>query len=509
MDVNDHSDDIGQARQPTQVTYEKDTALEHTQQLRNNKISHNRYYMGLLSVLLSTSVLANHESEPSGVALVGNLQSELGCSGNWQPDCPATELIQEGEVWLASFLLPAGNWEYKVALNDTWDESYGNNGNNIAFTLLEETTVTFSYNQENHQVSDNAPLVITQPNSATLVGDLQDELGCTSDWQPDCLNTGLSLEDEDLVWQKTVSLAAGEYEYKVALNGSWDENYGANALANGANISLLLADDAEVKFYYDHQSHWITSNQTSVIATIPGNFQAQLGCSGDWQPDCLKTWLKDEDGDGIYTFSTTGLVAGTYEAKVVINESWDENYGQNGQANGANISFTVQSDNELVTFVYDSVSHELSVGEKAFDGNVSKAKAYWLTQDTLAWDIEGAQRVELHYSEDANLSVTPEGLTGGEIIELTQNGMVSGAVADKFRHLTGIATYKLSPESLVKVPEILKSQFALYAVGADDKPLAATGIQAPGVLDDMFAFDGRLGIQIADDDINLSPRHNQ
>ena len=33
------------------------------------------------------------------------------------------------------------------------------------------------------------------------------------------------------------------------------------------------------------------------------------------------------DGDGIYSFETTALPQGSYEAKVAINESWDENYG--------------------------------------------------------------------------------------------------------------------------------------------------------------------------------------
>ena len=36
-------------------------------------------------------------------------------------------------------------------------------------------------------------------------------------------------------------------------------------------------------------------------------------------------------------FETTALPAGNYEGKVAINESWDENYGQGGVQNGANI----------------------------------------------------------------------------------------------------------------------------------------------------------------------------
>ena len=76
-----------------------------------------------------------------------------------------------------------------------------------------------------------------------------------------------------------------------------------------------------------------------VIAVAPGDFQSELGCSGDWQPDCLRSWLQDPDGDGIYAFSTKTLPAGNYEGKVAINEGWDENYGQGGVPGGANIPF--------------------------------------------------------------------------------------------------------------------------------------------------------------------------
>jgi hypothetical protein len=90
-------------------------------------------------------------------------------------------------------------------------------------------------------------------------------------------------------------------EYKAALNDSWAENYGLNAQPNGANIPLNLAAPTSVKFYYDHKSHWVTDN-VNRIATAPGSYQSEIGCSGDWQPDCLRSWLQDPDGDGIYTF---------------------------------------------------------------------------------------------------------------------------------------------------------------------------------------------------------------
>ena len=111
---------------------------------------------------------------------------------------------------------------------------------------------------------------------------------------------------------------------------------------------------ASVKFYYDHKTHWATDNKSSVIAVAAGSFQSELGCPGDWEPDCLRSWLEDPDGDGIYTFETTALPAGSYETKVAINESWDENYGPGGAPDGANIPFTVPVDNAKVTFTYDA-----------------------------------------------------------------------------------------------------------------------------------------------------------
>ena len=113
------------------------------------------------------------------------------------------------------------------------------------------------------------------------------------------------------------------YEYKAALNDSWDENYGLHAQLNGSNIPLNLASGGSVKFYYDHKSHWATDNHGSVIAVAPGSFQSELGCPGDWDPTCLRSWLEDPDGDGIYTFETTALPHGSYETKVALDEDWD------------------------------------------------------------------------------------------------------------------------------------------------------------------------------------------
>jgi hypothetical protein len=199
------------------------------------------------------------------------------------------------------------------------------------------------------------------PTAATAAGSFQDELGCPGDWQPDCAATHLDFDAEDEVWQKVFNVPAGNWEYKLPLNDSWDENYGQDATPNGPNIALSLGTVADVKFYYDHETHWVTDNVNSVIATAVGSFQDELGCPGDWQPDCLRSWLQDPDGDGIYTFTTDQIPAGSYEAKVAHDESWDISYGAGGTQNGDNIPFSVP-ENATLLFAYDSVSHILLIG---------------------------------------------------------------------------------------------------------------------------------------------------
>ncbi len=197
------------------------------------------------------------------------------------------------------------------------------------------------------------------PASVAIVGDLQSELSCPGDWQPDCISTELTYDGNDEIWQATFNVPAGFWLYKAALNDSWDENYGAGAVPNGDNIGLNLGAADDVKFYYDHETHWVTDNVNSRIATAAGSFQSELGCPGDWAPDCLRSWLQDPDGDGTYTFTTSALPEGSYEFKVAINEEWTESYGAGG--GGDNIPFTVPSLGSQVTISFVSATNNPSV----------------------------------------------------------------------------------------------------------------------------------------------------
>ncbi len=229
-----------------------------------------------------------------------------------------------------------------------------------------------------------AAAALAAPASVTIAGDLQSEIGCGGDWDPACAATHLAYDATDDVWQGTFSVPAGNWQYKAAIDDSWAVNYGLHAVQGGDNIPLTLAGPAGVKFYYDDKTHWVTDNQGSIIATVPGDFQAQLGCPADWDPACLRSWLEDPGGSGTYSFTTTALLAGSYHAKVAINESMTENYGQGGAPGGANIAFTVPTDHAKVQFAYDPSSHVLTIlSGAAHDNNVEWDGLRHDSRDTL------------------------------------------------------------------------------------------------------------------------------
>ncbi|MCG3191608.1 MAG: Glycogen debranching enzyme [Thermoanaerobaculia bacterium] len=457
------------------------------------------------------------DSKTSIIATVpGSYQEFIGCSGNWNPACMKSWLQDpdgDGVYTFSTRSLPAGSYEAKAAINEGWNENYGQdgvaNGPNIAFTVPASCTeMLFSFNGTTKVLTIKPGAAAAQPQSVTIAGSLQTAVGCASNWDPPCDKSMLKYDAEDGVWQASFTVPAGSYEYKAALNGSWDENYGANAQRGGANIPLTLAASGGVKFYFDYGTKWITSNKNATIATVPGDFQKYLGCADNWQPGCLRSWLQDPDGDGTYTFSTKALPAGDYQGKVAVNESWDENYGADGAPGGNNISFTVPSNCADVFFSWDSTTKKLTISASgAPKGNLKRARAYWVTKDTILWKLEDqtANAFFLNAAPLGGLTIGAGGIEGGTEIPLTLDPAgPSAEIKAKFPHLASLQAFKLPSEKVSMAAELLKGQVAFEAGKSVAAPtpggpatfelIDATSLQIQGVLDDLFTYTGALGI---------------
>ena len=352
------------------------------------------------------------------------------------------------------------------------------------------------------QAQDTAP-----PTSVTIAGTVQSKLGCAADWQPACDKTFLRYDPAADVWSATFDLPAGDYEYKAALNGSWDENYGAKAQRGGGNIPLSLGADSTVTFLYSHVSHAVVDSASTQLAVAVGDFQSEIGCTSDEQPDCWASWLQDGDGDGIASFVTTKLPAGTYNVRVALNQTMDEIYGADGAKGGAAIPFTVTGEKAEVYFGFDTKNNTLRIStDGAPKGDLSTAKAHWVTNDTILWQVLGTPRYRytLHYAPEGGLQVDAKGVTGGTTLPLTfVQGGPDAAVFEQFPHLLGYSTFKLPADA--QVPAILKGQLAIAAADDQGKPIDATALQIPGALDAVYRYDGELGVSYADNAAAAAP----
>jgi pullulanase-type alpha-1,6-glucosidase len=336
------------------------------------------------------------------------------------------------------------------------------------------------------------------PASVGIPGSYQHLSGCGGDWDPACTATWLApIDARQDIWRGQWSIPAGDYQYKAALNGTWDVNYGQNAAQNGPNIDLHVPVTGAVRFYYDDATHWVTSNLDHLIATLPGDWQQEVGCPGDWDPSCLRTWLEDPDGDGVYAYSTSALRAGSYQVKVAIGESWDLNYGAGGVQNGDNIGFTVPSDGTEIAFQWDSSTHVLQIFVGGIHGNLSLAQAHWVTPDTIAWNVPPPApdtTYALHADPTGALALGASCVSGGTAFALHYDpaGLPAEARA-RFPHLASYAALKLSPADAALAPDLLRGQLAVDALQGG-KCRDATSLQIPGALDALYAYRGPLGV---------------
>ena len=90
---------------------------------------------------------------------------------------------------------------------------------------------------------------------------------------------------------------------------------------------------------------------------VTGTIQTRAGGAKDWDPADKTTEMKDM-GHGFYAY-TVDLPAGPYFYKISVNGSWAENYGLNGNFDGANVQLTLDKP-ERVTIYYNDFTHKIS-----------------------------------------------------------------------------------------------------------------------------------------------------
>ena len=176
------------------------------------------------------------------------------------------------------------------------------------------------------------------------------------------------------------------------------------------------------------------AQDTPTVALV-GSLQSELGCPGDWQPECPQTRLQPVDGSPGLFRATFDVPAGAYEYKVALNNSWDENYGAGGAPGGANIALSAPGGS--VTFTYDHATHVISDDLPRPVG--AERGAHWLRAGVIAWDLPDDRdglSYRLHWAPDGGLTAEDGAIVGGSSfpLELDAAGLPA-RVREQYPHL--------------------------------------------------------------------------
>jgi len=184
----------------------------------------------------------------------------VGSFNDWDPANHDYDFsLNENGIWMLELALEAGDYEYKVIESNEWDDNDWPYENQI-IELNEYTEIDIKVNCGFYTGSRNWDEFVTHYNPI-IVGDFISELG-GEDWTVSDL-TGMMLDaDNDGIFSLEVLIPEGEWEYKVVLNQSFDQDtYG-----NGGNFYLSSDGIVPTIFYYDFEqnsTYYIQNNQSS------------------------------------------------------------------------------------------------------------------------------------------------------------------------------------------------------------------------------------------------------
>jgi pullulanase/glycogen debranching enzyme len=137
--------------------------------------------------------------------------------------------------------------------------------------------------------------------------------------------------------------------------------------------------------------------------------------------------------------------------------------------------------------------------------STTDARAYWLTRQWLQWPkVDGSGVFKLYHSATAQITATKDGTVAGADGALTLDrftGSLPAAVTARFKFIGAGVVLSVRDADLARLGELHKQQLLLVQEDASGHVQNATGAQAPGALDELYAAAAQvddLGVKVAD-----------
>ena len=197
--------------------------------------------MLVLAMAITAVVIPNATAKAATeYYIAGNMQG-------WNCQDANYKMTQSGDVY--TFVLQdlaAGSWQFKVTYG-TWDNAWGNGGDNYTFetTSVADATITFNPSTKAITVESNGIGKLEYPDRYLA--------GSYNGWNE--RDTAHKLvENADGSFSITVVMDAGTQEFKVT-NGTWDKSWPAQnyvlELAEQSNVTIVVSADDNVTVTYE------------------------------------------------------------------------------------------------------------------------------------------------------------------------------------------------------------------------------------------------------------------
>lgn len=359
------------------------------------------------------------------------------CGSNWDPDDPNNAMTKGADgVWTKIYenVQPG---EYALKITDgTWENSWGDNGNNFCFTLsevVERITVTFVLRDGVGVISVKGPSVPGtsggDENDFYLVGNIN---GADYGIGEDCENLGeykfvdgqltvrfdqdsyvlVKSDDNTFLYAKTYCEETGvelSYEYgeKMKVPGGVEVTFTFARTGDATWWLSYVVNDSNAG---DGENNGSNSNGGNTgnddnmgsggaddenITGIPSSFRVvgNADWMGNWDP-ANEQGRMFEVSPGVYKLHVEDVRPGTYELKITQNGTWDRSWGDNGN----NYCFTVSHTCDIIiTFVLRDDEGSISVkgtgmtntdgGEDNIDIFRIQGSADWMGKSDLSKTI--------------------------------------------------------------------------------------------------------------------------
>ncbi|XP_074366296.1 pullulanase 1, chloroplastic isoform X2 [Apium graveolens] len=135
---------------------------------------------------------------------------------------------------------------------------------------------------------------------------------------------------------------------------------------------------------------------------------------------------------------------------------------------------------------------------------LEQSRAYWVSKSLIAWNVDALDgSCYLYSSRSASLSAVDNGIEGYDKkikLDVCSDGLPE-YVIKKFPHLREYKVYMVPPALVAK--DRIKCQLSVAIFSSAGTLISATGIQLPGVVDELFSYTGPLGAVFSDETITF------